>query len=750
MTNHPSIRSGLAGTLPPAATRRGFLQASGLLLGFLWLGGGKAGAVEALAAGGTFAPNAFIRVAADGSITFIIPNTEMGQGIYTAEAMLIAEELEVGLDQIQVMPAPPNAKLYAAKGSQITGGSTSIRNTWTPLRRAGAAARTMLIAAAAAQWGVDAGECRAARAVITHAPTGRSLSYGAFADAAGRLPVPGDVALKSPKDFKLIGTPARRVETPSKVDGSALFGIDVKVDGMKTAAIEISPVFGGKLKSLDDSAARAMPGVVDILKIDDAVAVVGDHYWAARQGLAALKIEWEPGDKASISSAGIWDDLRQASQAGTPIEGRAEGDVEAAMKAAARTVEATYELPFLAHATMEPINTLVHVRPDACEIWVGTQVPVSAQAAAAAEAGLKPEQVTIHNYLIGGGFGRRLAVDTIQQAVAFAKQVGYPLKIIWTREQDIRFDRFRPAYYDRISAGLDAGGKPVAWTHRVTSGSVLASFLPTGLPAGKLDNDTVEGAARPPYDLPVIRVDWIRKDPPIAVNWWRGVGPTHNVFVVESFIDELAHTAGKDPVDYRRALLTGNHRALGVLDLAAEKAGWGTPLPAGSGRGIALHDSFGSHTALVVELAVAPSGEIRLTRLVAAIDCGINVNPDTIRAQLQGGAVFGLSAALYNGITFSGGRVDQGNFNDYRQMRINEVPPFETYIVESHADPGGLGETATAAAAPALGNAIFAATGRRLRRLPFDRDELRTTGGGRTASLSLSAAYAATSSSVDR
>lgn len=748
MTIHPSIPTADANITP---SRRDFLKGTGLLISFAWLGGGKARAAEELASNGSFAPNGFIRVAPDGKITFVIPNTEMGQGIYTAEAMLIAEEMEVGLDQIEVMPAPPNAKLYASAllKTQITGGSTSIRSTWTPLRQAGAMARVMLIGAAAAQWGVPASECRAARAVVTHVPTARTLAYGGLAEMAAQQEVPTDLKLKDPKTFTLIGTPAKRVETPTKVNGRAQFGIDVKVDGMKIAAIEIAPVFGGKLKSVDDRAARALPGIIDVLKIDNAVAVVGEHFWAAKQGLAALSIEWEPGEKISVSSASIWNDLKAASHSGVPIKGREVGDVETALKGAAKRVEAIYELPFLAHATLEPINTTVHVRPDGADIWVGTQVPVAAQAVAAAVAGLKPEQVTIHNYLIGGGFGRRLAVDTIEQAVAFAKQVNYPLKVIWTREQDIRFDKFRPAYYDRIAAGLDADGMPVAWTDRITSASVLASFLPSGLPAGQLDSDAVEGAAEPPYDLPAIRVDWVRKDAPMPVNWWRGVGPTHNVFVVESFIDELAHAAGKDPVDYRRALLTKNPRALGALNLAAEKAGWGKPLPPRSGRGIAVHDAFGSHTALVVEIAVAASGEIKLTRLVAAVDCGVNVNPNTIKAQLEGGAIFGLSAALYNGITFAEGRVEQGNFNDYRQIRINEIPPFETYIVDSTADPGGLGENATAAAAPALGNAIFAATGKRLRTLPFNRDEIKAPGvsGDKTASLAMSTADAATLSS---
>jgi isoquinoline 1-oxidoreductase beta subunit len=373
---------------------------------------------------------------------------------------------------------------------------------------------------------------------------------------------------------------------------------------------------------------------------------------------------------------------------------------------------------------MEPINTTVHVRPDACEIWVGTQAPTAVQQVAATISGLPIDKVIVHNHLIGGGFGRRLVADSVEQAVAFAKQVSYPIKIIWTREQDIQHDLFRPAYYDRISAGLNADGMPVAWTDRITGGSVLGSYLPSGLPEGVLDSDAIEGAAEPPYALPDIRVDWIRKDPPIKVNWWRGVGPTHNVFVVESFIDELAHAAGKDPLDYRRALLKDNPRSLAALNLAADKAGWGTPLPERTGRGISLHDSFGSHLAMVVETTVTPTGQVKLRRIVAAVDCGFNVNPDSVRAQIEGGMVFGLSAALYNGITFKSGQVEQSNFHNYRQMRINEVPPFEVHIIASSESPGGIGEAGTVSAAPALSNAIFAASGKRLRRLPFPREEL--------------------------
>jgi isoquinoline 1-oxidoreductase subunit beta len=726
----------------PDLARRRFLAGGGLLLAFAATGARKAhaageepglhaiqGNTGTSPQGGFngFAPGGYIRIPPEGPITIIAPNVEMGQGIYTGEAMLICEELEAGLDQIQVVAAPPDEALYKQPilKSQSTGGSTSIRGAWTPLRQAGAAARTMLVAAAAQQWKVPASECTAQRAVVTHQPTGRTLTYNALAASASQQQVPQNVPLKDPKDFTLIGKPLHRVDTPGKVDGSAVFGIDIRVPGMKVATVAACPTIGGKLAHVDDAAARKVAGVRDVLRIENAVAVIGDHYWAAKQGLAALDITWDHGPNAGVSSPDIIQALRDAHQNGKPVMARHEGDVDGAMKSAAKKLEVDYELPFLAHATMEPINTTVHVRPDACEIWVGTQVPTMAQKLAAAGTGLPLEKVIIHNQLIGGGFGRRLGADSISQAVAIAKQVSYPVKIIWSREEDIQHDQYRPAYYDRISAALDANGMPTAWVDHVGGGSVLGHYVPTGLPEGKLDPDAVEGAAKPPYDFANIQVDWVRKDPPVPVLWWRGVGPTHNVFVVESFIDELAHEAGKDPVAYRLSLLQKNPRAAGALRLAAEKAGWGSALPAGSGRGVSLHDSFGSHVAMVIEIAVTPAGEIHMKRIVAAIDCGLAINPDSVRAQLEGGIVFGLTAALYSDITFHNGRVVQSNFNDYRMLRINETPPIEVHIVPSGESPGGIGETGTVSAAPALGNAIHAATGQRLRRYPFDRTKLR-------------------------
>ena len=529
--------------------------------------------------------------------------------------------------------------------------------------------------------------------------------------------------LKDPKDFTLIGTPAKRLDTPDKVNGKAQFGIDVRLPGMKIAAIAICPVPGGKLKAVNEAKALAVKGVHQVVRLDDAVAVVADHMGAARKGLAALHIQWDAGPNAKLSTADIVRELDTASQKPGAIA-RKDGDVEKALGGAAKKIEAVYQVPFLAHATMEPMNCTVHVRPGACEVWVGTQVLARAQAAAAEVTGLPKEKVKVHNHLIGGGFGRRLDIDGVIWAVKVAQQVDGPVKVIWTREEDIQHDLYRPYYYDRLSAGLDARGRPVAWTDRVTASSILARWAPPSFKNG-LDSDAVEGAKEPPYDLPNILVDYVRQEPPgIQTAFWRGVGPTHNIFVVESFIDELAAAASQDPFEYRRALLEKSPRAKGVLELAAGKAGWGQKLPAGQGRGLSVQHVFGTYLSEAAEVEVAKDGSVRVKRVVCAVDCGQVVNPDTVRAQLESGVIFGITAALYGAITLKDGRVEQSNFDNYRMLRIGEAPKIEVYIVESTEAPGGMGEPGTSALAPAVANAIFAATGKRLRKLPVDASAL--------------------------
>jgi isoquinoline 1-oxidoreductase beta subunit len=584
------------------------------------------------------------------------------------------------------------------------------------MRRAGATARVMLINAAAQQWQVDAASCHAQAGQVIHAASNRSASYGQLAQAASALPVPSNVALKDPKDFKLIGTPAKRLDSPEKVDGTAMFGLDVRVPDMVYAAIANCPVFGGTLASVDDTHAKTIPGVREVIRLDNAVAVIGAHTWAAKRGLQALDIKWNEGAGAQLSMKRIVDDLAAASQHGGAVA-RKEGDVGRAFGDAKSRVDAVYQQPFLAHATMEPVNCTVHVRGDACEIWLGSQVPTRVVDAAVAVTGLSADRIIVHNHLIGGGFGRRLETDMVTQAVKVGKQVSTPVKVLWTREEDIQHDMYRPYYYDTISAGLDANGKPIAWQHRIVGSSIMARFAPPAFRNG-LDPDAVEVASDLPYDLPNQLVDYVRQEPhAVPTAFWRGVGPTRGTFVVESFIDELAAQAKIDPVKYRQDLLGKTPRALNVLNTATQAANWGSAMPKGQGRGVSVMHAFGSFFAIVVEVAV-DQGEVAVKRVVCAVDCGMVVNPNTIEAQVQGGIIFGITAALYSEITIKDGRVEQNNFTDYRMLRIDQTPGIEVHIVKSTEAPGGIGEPGTAALAPALANAIFAATGKRLRQLP--------------------------------
>jgi isoquinoline 1-oxidoreductase beta subunit len=707
-------------------SRRALLTASAVLGGFLLgfnLPGAMAASVNADTGEPEFAPNAFIRIDRQGKITLIMPQAEMGQGVYTSHAMILAEELDAAFDHVAVEASPPSDALYGNPvfHLQATGNSNSIRAFWTPLRKAGAGARAMLVAAAAATWRVDAASCRTENSEVIHDASSRRLGYGALTARVATMMPPADPPLKSIKDFKLIGKPLKRLDTPDKVNGKAAYGIDAMPPGVKFATLAASPVFGGKVAHVDDTRAKSIPGVRQVVVLDDLVGVVADHMWAAQQGLAALDIDWDEGPNTSVSMNDVWKRAAAASER-PGATAKMAGDVDKALGTGDR-MDAVYQLPFLAHAPMEPMNCTVHVKPDSCEIWVGIQVQARAQAAAAKLTGLPLDKVILHNQLLGGGFGRRLEVDGVEKAVRIAQKVDGPVKVVWTREEDIRHDAYRPVYYDRLTASL-SDGKIAAWNHRITGSSVVARWLPQGY-TNNIDFDAVDSAIDMPYDIPNFRVQYVREEPPaIRTGFWRGVGPNNNVFAIECFVDELAKKAGKDPIAFRRDMLTKQPRLKAALELAAQKAGWGGPLPARVGRGVSVQPSFASFIATVAEVEVDTNGEVDVRRIVCAVDTGIAVNPDTIAAQLQGGLIFGLTAALYGEITLERGRVRQSNFNNYRMLRINQTPAIEVHLIQSAEPPGGIGETGTTAAPPAVCNAIYAATGIRLRKLPIDRDIL--------------------------
>jgi isoquinoline 1-oxidoreductase subunit beta len=704
-------------------TRRALLEASlglggGLFIGFHMPLAGAAGDKD------VFAPNAFIRIDRRDTITLIMPQVEMGQGVYTAIAMILAEELDAAFAQVMLEAAPPNDKLYGNPtlgGLQVTGNSNSIRAFWMPLRKAAAGTRAILVQAASQIWKVDPASIRTDNSMAFHDASGWRLDYASLIDRANGLRAPQEPTLKDPRDFKLVGKPLKRLDTPDKVNGKVVYGIDVMPPGVKFATLAACPVFGGTVGQVYDSEAKKLAGVRQVVVLNDFVAVVGDHMWAAKQGLAALEITWNEGRNATVSSTDIWKQLRSASaqegavakNVGNTAKGLSEGELH----------EASYELPFLAHAPMEPLNCTAHITPTSCEVWVGIQVLSRAQSMAAKVTGLPLDKVTVHNHLIGGGFGRRLETDFIEKAVLIAKQVDGPVKVVWTREEDIQHDIYRPVYLNRVAASLSSG-RIAGWKHRITGSSILARWLPPAFQKG-IDGDAIDSAADMPYDIENLRVEYVRDEPPaVPTGFWRGVGPNNNVFAIESFMDELANRLRTDPVDLRRSLLGKIPRLKAALELAAEKSGWGTPLPASTGRGVAVQAAFGSFIATVAQAQVDEQGEVHLQRIVSAVDTGIVVNPDTVIAQLQGGLVFGLTAALYGNISIERGRVQQSNFNDYRMLRINEMPQIEVHIIRSGEAPGGIGETGTTAAPPALCNALFAATGVRLRRLPVDRDML--------------------------
>ena len=714
-------------------TRREFVKAgvavSGLVVA-LQLPAYARTAVGALArAGATLSPSPLLQIAPDGSITLWLTRSEMGQGVRTSLPMIVAEELEVPLESVRLEQASADPKF----GEQFTGGSSSVSSLWDPLRTASAQAREMLVGAAARTWGVPAAECAVERGVVVHAGSSRRLSYGALATTAAALKVPAAPALKDPKSFRLLGRRSRRLDTPAKVDGSARYGLDVRLPGMVYACVARCPVFGRPLTGYDAARARSVPGVLDVVPLEPgelvlgdfwlyqlpgAVAVVAGNSWAAMRGCQALDCRWESeGGVDSQQLARIFRD--RSKQAG--VLGRNDGDAERGLQQAARIIEAEYDVPFLAHATMEPMNCTADVRAGRCDVYAPTQAPTDVQHLAEALTGLTGTDVEVHTTLMGGGFGRRFEMDWVIDALRVSKAIHRPVQVVWTRESDMQHDNYRPASYHVLRAGLDAGNRLTTWTHRLVAPSVIAWHAPRALAPGSAAaaGEAMDGAADLAYGIPNLRVDYCPVSTPVPVGWWRSVFASQNCFANETFLDEVARAAGRDPLALRRELLAGSPRHLAVLNLAAEKAGWGTPLPAGRGRGIAIHKFFSDAiVAEVAEVTVGSAGP-RVDRVVCAIDCGLALNPDIVAAQMEGGIVYGLSAALRGAITLEQGRVKQSNFHDYPVLRMSEMPSVEVHIVESSESPHGVGEPAVPPIAPAVANALAMATGTPVRRLPL-------------------------------
>jgi len=703
------------------ASRRDFLKTSALAGGGLLIGFTLPGAARLAQAAGEFSPNAYIRISTDNQITVICGLSEMGQGVHTAIPMLVAEELDADWSKIKVQQAQADAAFNnPIFGMQATGGSTSVRGHWEPMRKAGAAARAMLVAAAAERWKASPADCRTEKGMVVH-KSGKKLSYGQLADAAAKQPVPAEAKLKSAKDFRILGKAAKRLDTPAKVNGSARFGLDVRLPGMLTAVMARPPVPGGKAVSVDESKARAVPGVTQVVQIPGGVAVLAQGYWAAKQGRDALQIKWDDGANAALSSEGVSKMLAEGAAKGGAV-GRNEGDAAAP---AAKKLEAVYEAPFLAHACMEPMNATVWVKPGEVEVWAGTQSQGPSQGILGQVAGVAPDKVKVNTMYLGGGFGRRFAPDFTIDATLLSKISGKPVQLIYTREDDMKAYFYRPASVTRFVGGLDAGGKPVSFSACIASPSLMEASGFMKLPADGVDEMAVEGIRDCPYDFPNLRVEYARREPGVQVWFWRSVGHSQNLFFIESFIDEMAAAAGKDPYEFRRGLLGKQPRYKGVLELAAQKAGWGKPLTAGVHRGIAVAQSFGSYVAEVAEVSVGKDGKVKVHRVVSAVDCGMTVNPEIVKRQIESAIVYGLSAALYGRITFKDGKVEQSNFHDYPVLRMDEMPRVEVHIAASTEAPGGIGEPGLPPLAPALANAIFAATGKRLRKLPIDSGDLK-------------------------
>ena len=718
------------------STRRDFLKSAGtvsamaLTIGFDW-GGSARRAVAgpaAPAAGASFAPNAFLRVGSDNRVTVIAKHVEMGQGAYTGIATIVAEELDADWAQVRVESAPADVKRYAnlVFGTmQGTGGSSAMANSWNQLREAGGKARAMLLAAAAKEWKVPVAELTVERGIVYHAGKKRQAAFGSLVATAVTLPVPDTVQLKDPKDFKLIGHTAPRVDAPSKCDGTAQFTIDVALPGMLVALLKRPPLFGATVKSFDAAAAGAVPGVVKVVQVPGGVAVVAKGFWAAKQGRDALEVQWDDSNAEKRSSAALRDEYRRlADQPG--MSARKEGDAVHAIRTAPRKVSASYEFPYLAHAPMEPLDAVVKLGANSCEIWAGDQFQTVDQANAARTAGLDPQQVSIHTLYAGGSFGRRANTgsDYIVEAVSIAKAYGAdgtPIKFQWTREDDIHGGLYRPMYFHKLEAGLDEKGQLTGWRHVIVGQSIMAGTAFAGMIKDGVDPTSVEGASTIAYAIPNIAVELSTTKTGVPVLWWRVVGSSHTSYAVEAFIDEVAHAAGQDGFTFRRKLLEQHPRMKGVLELAAEKAGCSTPLPPGRGRGIAVAEAFKTFVAQVAEVSVDKDGQVKVDRVICAVDCGTPINPDIITAQMEGGIGFGLGAVLYGAITLKGGKVEQDNFNGYRVLRINEMPKVEVHIVPSAEPPTGVGEPGVAPLGPAVANAIFAATGKRNYVLPFTK-----------------------------
>ena len=712
-----------------STSRRGFLKSSSALAGALVVGfvlpDGR-GRFEARAqpqAKTPIPPNAFVRVGRDGSVTVLVKHLEFGQGVSTSLPMLVAEELDCDWSKVRSDLAPAGPEYaHTAFGMQMTGGSSSVTNSYDQMRTAGAQARLMLMQAAASQWKVKVEQVHTSKGYVI-GPGGRKLSYGQLVDAAAKLPVPDKVTLRKASDFTVIGKPTRRLDSMDKVTGRAQFGLDVKRPDLHTAVVAHAPVFGAKVRSFNADAVKAVPGVTHVIETSHGVAVVATNFWSAKKGRDALKVDWDLGPVAAISTEGLRTLYAQAAQTPPPEAKLArKADQPDAIKSAARTVVAQYEVPFLAHAPMEPLNCTVEVRADGAELWVGSQFQTVDQAAAAKVLGLQPSQVKLNTMLAGGGFGRRAnpVSDYVIEACEVAKQAKVPVKVVWTREDDIRGGFYRPMYVHRIEAGLDGNGALTAWNHVVVGSSIVGGTpFEAMMVKDGIDPTSVEGIADTPYAIPNMQVTLVTTHPGVPVLWWRSVGHSHTAFVMETMIDQLASEAKKDPVAYRRELLAKNPKMLGVLELAASKSGWGSALPAGRARGIAVHESFGSACAQVAEVSIE-GGEIRVHRVVAAFDCGLVVNPMTVEAQVQSAIAFGLSAALFSRITLKDGQVEQSNFHDYHVLRLPQMPHVEVHLVPGGEKPTGVGEPATPPIAPAVANAVFALNGKRLRTLPLD------------------------------